>query len=148
MIAETRRRLKEWGLWACGGEPSLSSMFKGIFGMRGGYDLGETPAHIQEIDHLVCVAPAAIRAILIKFYGSRGTIEEKAARAELDRRTFMRRVDRADWHVNSELDRLPTKGELPCLHKAIRPVRVSRPELRRTHNPQRLCNSVTRIQST
>lgn len=109
MISETRRRLKEWGTWACGGEPSLSSMFKAMFG-RGAQDLREMPAYAQEIDHIVCCAPPDIRIVLIKFYGTGGTIQDKAIQLGLDRRTLGRRVDRADWYVNSELDRLPAKA--------------------------------------
>lgn len=109
MISETRRRLKEWGTWACGGEPSLSSMFKSMFG-RGAQDLREMPDWISEVDHIVCCAPADLRIILIKFYGTGGTIQDKAISLGLDRRTLGRRVDRADWYVNSELDRVPVKA--------------------------------------
>ena len=103
MISETRRRLKEWGLWACGGEPSLSSMFKAMNG-RGAQDLRELPPHIQEIDHIVCTCPPDIRAILIKFYTSSGSYLDKAQAMGLDKRTFKRRLDRADYYVNSRLD--------------------------------------------
>jgi hypothetical protein len=112
LISETRRRLKEWGLWACGGEPQLSSMFRSMFG-RGAQDLREMPPHISEIDHIICIAPRDIRAILIKFYGQGGTIQDKAISAGMDRRTFRRRVERGEWFVNSELDRLPAKTHLP-----------------------------------
>ncbi|HEX4605383.1 MAG TPA: hypothetical protein VH724_15390 [Candidatus Angelobacter sp.] len=107
MIAETRRRLKEWGCWACGGDPSVSSMFKVMFG-RGSQSLTYMPDHIQEIDHIICTSPPDIRAILIKFYTQGGTIQDKAISIGLDRRTLMRRVDRADWYVHSRLDMLPT----------------------------------------
>lgn len=108
MISETRRRLKEWGIWACGGDPSVSSMFKVMFG-RGAQNLTEMPPHIQEIDHLICIAPPDIRAVLIKFYTAGGTIEDKAISLGIARRTLMRRVDRADWYVNSALDSAPVK---------------------------------------
>ena len=106
MISETRRRLKEWGLWACGGEPSLSSMFKAMNG-RGAQDLREMPPHIQEVDHIICTCPPDIRAILIKFYTSGGSYYDKAVALGLDKRTFKRRLDRADYYVHSRLDGIP-----------------------------------------
>jgi hypothetical protein len=112
MISETRRRLKEWGLWACGGEPQLSSMFRSMFG-RGAQDLREMPPHIAEIDHIICCAPPDIRHLLIKFYGTAGTFTDKSIVLGLDKKTLRRRVDRADYYVHSSLDRLPEKKEIP-----------------------------------
>ena len=109
MISETRRRLKEWGLWACGGEPALSSMWRSMFG-RGAQDLREMPQHIQEIDHIICSSPSDIRAILIKFYTTSGSYYEKAEALGLDKRTFKRRLDRADYYANSRLDDIPQQG--------------------------------------
>lgn len=120
MISETRRRLKEWGTWACGGEPTLSSMFKAIRGGRGAQDLREMPAHIGEIDHIVCCAPADIRAILIKFYCTGGSYYEKAMALGLDKRTFKRRLDRADYYVHSDLDNRPQSASIPVHHAAHR----------------------------
>jgi hypothetical protein len=112
MISETRRRLKEWGSWARDGSPSISSMFRLIHnGGRGAQDLREMPPHIQEIDHLVCTAPKDIRIMLIKFYGSVGSYYEKATALGLDKRTFKRRIDRADYWVHSQLDRIPTNHD-------------------------------------
>jgi hypothetical protein len=83
-------------------------MFKVMFG-RGAQNLTEMPPHIQEIDHIICVSPPDIRATLIKFYTAGGTIEDKAISLGIARRTLMRRVDRADWYVNSALDSAPVK---------------------------------------
>jgi hypothetical protein len=83
-------------------------MFKVMFG-RGAQNLTEMPPHIQEIDHIICVSPPDIRATLIKFYTAGGTIEDKAISLGISRRSLMRRVDRADWYVNSALDTLPVK---------------------------------------
>lgn len=83
-------------------------MFKGMFG-RGAQDLREMPDYIAEVDHIVCIAPPDMRVILIKFYGTGGTITDKALSLGLDRRTMMRRVDRADYFVHSILDAVPEK---------------------------------------
>lgn len=104
MIVETRRRLQEWGKWASGGYPSLGSMFRSLFG-RGGHD-GEMPAHIQEVDIIICRADPIDRAILIKFYvnAPKGSMRERARAMRMDRRTLKRKLDRAEWYVNSVLD--------------------------------------------
>lgn len=86
----------------------MSSMFKSMFG-RGAQDLREMPEHIAEMDHIVCCAPSDIRIIIIKFYGSGGSFQDKCIILGFDRRTLRRRVDRADYYVNSQLDRLPEK---------------------------------------
>jgi hypothetical protein len=79
-------------------------MFKAIFGGRGGYNSAEMPQHIQEIDHIVCTSPRDIRIILIKFYGSTGTFQDKAIALGLNRLELRRRVERADYYANSRLD--------------------------------------------
>jgi hypothetical protein len=84
-------------------------MFKSLFG-RGAQNLLEMPPHIQEVDHEVCIAPPDIRATLIKFYTQSGTLQDKAIAFGLDRRTMMRRVEKAEWHMNSALDSLPTEA--------------------------------------
>jgi hypothetical protein len=111
LISETRRRLKEWGKWAAGGEPSMSSMFKAMFG-RGAQDLREMPEHIQEVDHIVCISPGDVRVILIKFYSSGGTYAEKAISLGIETRDFKRRIDRADYYVHSLLDGIPKKAQI------------------------------------
>lgn len=68
------------------------------------------PPHIAEMDHIICCAPADIRIVLIKFYGTGGTFSDKAIRLGLDKRSLRRVTDRADYYVNSELDRLPEKS--------------------------------------
>jgi hypothetical protein len=78
-------------------------MFKSMFG-RGAQDLREMPTHIQEIDHIVCIAPKDIRVMLIKFYCTTGSYHDKAVSLGLDRRNFRRRLDRADYFVNSIID--------------------------------------------
>lgn len=85
-------------------------MFRSIFNGRGAQDLREMPDHIAEVDHVVCTAPPDIRIMLIKFYGSRGTYYEKAVALGLDKRTFKRRLDRADYYAHSLLDAIPQKG--------------------------------------
>ena len=110
MIAETRRRLKEWGRWACGDEPCLSSNFKTEAGSRGVQDLRELPPHIAEVDHIVCTAAPSMRRILCGFYGSSGTYADKADRLQMDPRDLQRAIDRADYYVHSRLDEIPRKG--------------------------------------
>lgn len=68
------------------------------------------PDYIQEVDHIVCIAPRDIRAVLIKFYGTGGTVQSKAIAMGLDRRSLRRRTDRADWYVHSQLDQAPAKA--------------------------------------
>jgi len=111
MISETRRRLKEWGTWARGGEPSMGSMFKSM-NRSGAQDLREMPPHIAEIDHIICCAPRDIRAILIKFYSTFGSYYEKAVALGLDKRTFKKRIDRADYYVHSNLDNISKKESI------------------------------------
>ena len=103
MMIETRHRLKEWGQWARGGFPIVSSMFHGLFGSKGA-DPGDMPKHIQEIDHIVCVADKEIRIILVSVYGMGGSFREKALTLGVDRMTLKRRLERAEWHVNAVLD--------------------------------------------
>lgn len=104
MISETRRRLKEWGTWACDDNPGMSSMFKSIFGVRGAQDLRHMPAHIQEIDLIIIQAPKDIRGTLIKFYSIRGTFIDKAISFGLDKLSLRRRIERAEYYVNQALD--------------------------------------------
>jgi hypothetical protein len=84
-------------------------MFKAMF-RSGAQDLREMPPHIQEIDHIVCTAPAHIRRMLCGFYGSSGSYFEKAERLQMDQRDMKRAVDRADYYVHSRLDEIPRKG--------------------------------------
>ena len=76
---------------------------------RGAQDLREMPPHIQEVDHIVCIAPPELRITLIKFYGTFGTYHDKASALGIDRRTLKRRIDRADYFVHSLLDSPPQK---------------------------------------
>ncbi len=87
----------------------MSSMFKAMNG-RGAQDLREMPAHIAEVDHIVCCAPPDIRRVLINFYGRGGTVQDKAIAMGLDRRSLRRRTDRADWYVHSQFDQAPLKA--------------------------------------
>lgn len=70
------------------------------------------PAHIAEVDHIVCCAPPDMRIVLIKFYGLKGTYYEKALALGVDKRTLKRRIDRADYYVHSILDAIPQKAYL------------------------------------
>jgi hypothetical protein len=114
MIADTRRRLTEWGNWSRGGIPSLSSMFRAITG-RGGSNNVPMPAHIQEIDIVVCRAEPQTRIILIKYYTGHGSQRERAQSLGLSRTTLMRRLEHAEWYVNSEID---NNGPQPVDSKA------------------------------
>jgi hypothetical protein len=87
-----------------------------MFG-RGGEDLREMPSHIAEIDHIVCCAPRDIRAVLIKFYGQGGTFQDKCISLGLDRKSLRRRVDRADYYVNSALDTVPKKEQISAQNR-------------------------------
>lgn len=86
-------------------------MFKSMFG-RGAQDLREMPPHISEIDHIICTSPADIRAILIKFYTSSGSLQDKAIALGFDRKSLRRKIERAEYYVNSRLDSLPEKESI------------------------------------
>lgn len=103
MIEQTRDRLKEWGKWAQGGYPSIGSMFRTLFGAKG-RESNEMPRHIEEIDRIVCRAETESRVVLVNFYGRGGSLREKAKVLQIDRMTLRRRLDRAEWYVNSVLD--------------------------------------------
>lgn len=105
MIVETRHRLKEWGKWASGGEPSLASMFSALFGF-GGTDTMEMPAHIQEVDIIVCRAEPVHRGALIQVYTKGGSLRNKALVLGIPTMTLKRRLESAEWYVNSVLDRV------------------------------------------
>lgn len=103
MIVDTRRRLKEWGQWASGGEPSLGSMFKIWLGSNVSKE-GEMPPHIQEVDLIVCRAEPKDRGVIIQFYTRGGTLSDKARVIGIARQTFKDRLERAEYYVNSCLD--------------------------------------------
>lgn len=109
-------------------------MFKSMWG-RGAQDLREMPPHIQEIDHIVCIAPRDIRAMLIKFYCTQGSYKDKAQAMGLDRRNFRRRLDRADYFVNSILD---GHTEKVYISPQNAPSRRNRP---RSHSPSSICGA-------
>lgn len=103
MIVETRYRLKEWGKWASGGEPSLGSMFSAMFGC-GATDSGLMPAHIQEIDVIVCCSEPQYRGVLVQVYTRGGSLRNKALVLGIATSTLKWRLERAEYYVNSELD--------------------------------------------
>lgn len=103
MIVETRHRLREWGSWARGGESVLTSMFNVLFGI-GGTDSDLMPAHIREIDMIVCQAELQHRGALIQFYTKSGSLRDKALVLGLPTMTLKYRVEQGEWYVNSVLD--------------------------------------------
>lgn len=105
MIVETRHRLREWGKWASGSESRLGSMFRTLFG-SGGTDSSLMPAHIQEIDVIVCRAIIAERSVLCQVYTRGGSLSDKALVLGIPRSTLVYRLRSAEWYVNSELDAL------------------------------------------
>jgi hypothetical protein len=78
-------------------------MFKAMFG-RGAQRAEYMPPHIEEIDHIICTTPKDMKIILIKFYTTGGTVQDKAIVLGMDRHTLRRRLDRSEWYVNSRLD--------------------------------------------
>lgn len=105
MIVETRHRLREWGKWAAGGESRLGSMFRSLFGV-GGTDSMEMPAHISEVDVIVCRAEPEHRGALVQVYTRGGSLRDKALVLGLPTMTLRYRLERAEYYVNSELDNL------------------------------------------
>ena len=103
MINDTRRRLKEWGQWASGGEPSLGSMFRALFGSNSSNG-GEMPPHVHEVDAIVCRLEPILRGALIQVYTRGGSFSSKALILGIARQTLKDRVDRAEWEVNEVLD--------------------------------------------
>lgn len=103
MIVETRHRLKEWGTWARGGESVLTSMFNVLFGF-GGTDSEIMPAHIREVDIIVCQAEVQHRSALVQFYTKSGSLRNKALILGIATSTLKYRVEQGEWYVNSVLD--------------------------------------------
>lgn len=103
MIVETRHRLKEWGSWARGGESVLTSMFNVLFGY-GGTDSELMPAHIREVDIIVCQAEIHHRSALVQFYTKSGSLRNKALILGIATSTLKYRVEQGEWYVNSVLD--------------------------------------------
>lgn len=105
MIVETRHRLREWGKWARGGESVLTSMFQVLFGF-GGTDSDLMPAHIREIDIIVCQAEPLHRSALVQVYTKGGPFTNKALVLGIPATTLKRRLEAGEWYVNSVLDRV------------------------------------------
>jgi len=70
---------------------------------RGGKPSDEMPAHVAEIDHLVCIAPPEQKIALIVFYTHDGRLKEKASKLGLSRWVFMRRVNRGESFIAMNL---------------------------------------------
>jgi DNA-directed RNA polymerase specialized sigma24 family protein len=77
-------------------------MFGALFGP--GSSSCFMPAHIQEIDGIVCRSGPEYRGVLVQFYTRGGTIREKAFVLGIPKSTLKSRLDRAEWYVNTELD--------------------------------------------
>ena len=93
--------MRAWGSWARGGIPSLPTMStteKARIG-RGGVPSDEMPPIIAEVDHVVCIAPADQRIVLIVAYAHTGPVKDKAMRLRLSRWQFRRRLERAESFV-------------------------------------------------
>ena len=103
LIIDTRRRLKEWGTWCSGGEPTLGSMFRIMFGSNRS-QVGEIPKYIQEIDVIVCRLEVILRSALIQVYTRGGHLSEKARVLGIPRQTLKDRLERAEYEVNAILD--------------------------------------------
>lgn len=101
----TRLRLAQWGRWARGGLPTLPTMSnieKARCG-RGGTECMEMPAHIAEVDHVICAAPQPEKSVLITYYAKEGRLGDKAKMVQMDRWRFKRILRQAESYVESVL---------------------------------------------
>jgi len=127
MIADTRLRLKAWGLWARGGEPALASMFRAILGL-GARDSDVAPASVLEVDLIVRRGEPSDRAVLLQVYTRAGSFSDKALALGIARTTLIGRLRHAEWYVHSELDgvvrnRLQSREHGEFAHQRITSVR-------------------------
>jgi hypothetical protein len=78
-------------------------MFRAMFG-SGGTDSDIMPPEIQEIDVIVCRAETKLRAVLIQVYTRDGTMVDKSLVLGITIGKLKYRLNKAEWHVNGELD--------------------------------------------
>ena len=83
--------------------PSMSTTEKARMGRGGIGGDREMPADLQEIDHIVCIAPPQEKRVLIVYYTQRGYPEEKAARLDMTLREFKDVRERAESFVAMNL---------------------------------------------
>lgn len=78
-------------------------MFRAIFGVNRS-PIGEIPAHIQEIDVIVCRLEPILRGTLVQVYTKGGNLSGKARILGIARQTLKDRLERAEYAVNAVLD--------------------------------------------
>lgn len=101
----TRLLLTDWGRWAKGAlpeMPTMSSIEKARIG-RGGKPSYEMPAHIAEVDKIVCHAPQPEKSVLIAFYTRSDALHLKALSCRMNRWRFRRVLQRAESYVEIHL---------------------------------------------
>lgn len=99
----TRWRLNEWGKWARGGMPGISTCSPMAFSSRGSHHSNEMPEHIAQVDRVILSAPQPERSVLICFYSKSGPMHEKARQLGLDRWKFKRVLVRGESYVENNL---------------------------------------------
>lgn len=104
MLARTRADLAEWGKWARGGLPTVSSMFAAIMGGPRGAPVIDPPEYIDRIDTIVRKAEPDDRQILVVRYCWKGSGKEKSRMLGLPQRAYYYKLERAEWYVHTELD--------------------------------------------
>jgi hypothetical protein len=57
------------------------------------------PSHLEEIDHIVCIAPQPEKLVLIVCYTQHGTVREKAARVDMSPSQFNTLRERGESFV-------------------------------------------------
>jgi len=70
---------------------------------RGGSPSMEMPAHIAEVDHVICTAPQPEKSVLITFYAKEGRMIEKAKMLQMSYWKFKRTLLAAESYVDSIL---------------------------------------------
>lgn len=103
-IAYTRYKLGLWGKYHRVAMPAYPTATPYLNQRTAKGHEPEPPQDIQQIDAIILRADPEDKYILIVGYTQYGTIREKAARLQLAKSTFYRKLEQAEWFVHSELD--------------------------------------------
>jgi hypothetical protein len=106
VIESTRFRLIEWGQWFTNevyiGLPRVTNFARNAG--RGGLPLlPDPPQDVVEVDKAVRAVSAEYRRLLVKVYGERGRVVDKAEELRVSKRTLQRRLRLAEEAVDRVL---------------------------------------------
>lgn len=103
----TRIRITRWAK-ACRGRvtngwPTASAFTHANEGARAFDVTTDLPPELAEVDRAIAALPPLHRVPLLAYHLTRASLEVKAARLRISRRTLMRRVELAELRVHREL---------------------------------------------